>query len=89
MVGLEIFGDPIVGSNDERWAIFENNNKVGYVTSAIYSPRLKKNIALAMVASEMSALGTKLEIDDTAMFRKSLVVQKPFYDPQKKIAMSG
>ena len=88
-VGLEIFGDPFVGSNDERWNIYLNGNQVGYVTSAIYSPRLNKNIALAMVTVKTSALGTELEVDDGMMSRKCVVVQKPFYDPQKKLAVNG
>ncbi len=88
-VGLEIFGDPFVGSNDERWAIYVKGNRVGYVTSAIYSPRLNKNIALAMVSEKMSALGVELEVDDGEVSRKCVIVQKPFYDPQKSLAVSG
>ena len=88
-VGLEIFGDPFFGSNDARWAIYVNGKRVGYVTSAIYSPRLNKNIALAMVAEKMSALGTELEVDDGVLTRKCVVVQKPFYDPQKTLAING
>lgn len=78
-----------MGSNDERWNIYLNGNQVGYVTSAIYSPRLNKNIALAMVTVKTSALGTEIEVDDGMMSRKCVVVQKPFYDPQKKLAVKG
>ena len=88
-VGLEIFGGPFYGSNDARWAIHMNGNQVGYVTSAIHSPRLNKNIALAMVAEKMSALGTELEVDDGVVTRKCVVVQKPFYDPRKTLAING
>ena len=88
-VGLEIFGDPLVGSNDARWAIYMNGNRVGYVTSAIHSPRLNKNIALAIVAEKMSALGTELEVDDGEVTRKGVVVKKPFYDPKKTLAING
>ena len=66
-----------------------NGNRVGYVTSAIHSPRLNKNIALAMVAEKMSALGTELEVDDGVVTRKCVVVQKPFYDPRKTLAING
>ena len=88
-VGLEIFGGPFYGSNDARWAIHMNGNRVGYVTSAIHSPRLNKNIALAMVAEKVSALGTELEVDDGVVTRKCVVVQKPFYDPKKTLAKNG
>ncbi len=88
-VGLEIFGDPIVGSNSERWAVYVNGNRAGYVTSAIYSPRLKKNIALAMVSEKTSAVGSQLEVDDGILSRKCVVVPKPFYDPQKTLVANG
>ena len=35
-IGLEITGEPFNGSNDERWALFNEEEQVGYVTSAIY-----------------------------------------------------
>ena len=63
-VGLEISGDPYVGSNDERWPVLQDQQNVGYVTSAICSPRLEKNIALAMVSSDAACLGTVLEVND-------------------------
>ena len=40
-----------------------DNEKVGKVTSAIYSPRLKKNIALAMVDINYSKIGLKLKVE--------------------------
>ena len=86
---LEISGDPYVGSNDERWPVLQDQQNVGYVTSAIYSPRLEKNIALAMVTSDVAGLGTVLEVNDGKNIRKSTIVPKPFYDPNKKIATSS
>ena len=46
-VGLVIDGDPLTGPNSEFWQIYLDNLQIGHVTSAIYSPRLKVNIALA------------------------------------------
>ncbi len=43
LVGVEIDGEP-VDLNMTRWAAHMNGTNVGYVTSAIYSPRLEKNI---------------------------------------------
>ena len=62
---------------------------VGKVTSAIYSPRLKKNIALAMVEINHSNLGTPLKIDSPFGERNATVVKKPFFDPNKEITMSA
>ena len=68
--------------------MYGSREKVGYITSAIYSPRLEKNIALAMVSSDAAVLGTSLEVDDGKKIRKSTVVPKPFYDPNQTIATS-
>ena len=61
---------------------------IGKVTSAVYSPRLKKNIALAMVEINFSNNGTNLEVTTHEGKYNSTVVEKPFYDPKKKIASS-
>jgi len=85
-VGLVLDGPELVGSNDEHWPITRDEKIVGYVTSAIYSPRLKKNIALAMVQVQCAEIGTPLTVDDPAGLRTCEVVPKPFYDPNKSIA---
>ena len=86
LVGLEIEGPPLVGSNDEHWPITKNGQIAGQVTSAIYSPRLNKNIALAMMARQYAENGTRAVIDTFAESRICEVVPKPFYDPKKSIA---
>lgn len=86
LVGLELEGPPLEGSNDEYWPITKDGQVVGRVTSAIYSPRLKKNIALAMVARQYAEIGTRGVIDTFAKLRHCQVVPKPFYDPKKSIA---
>ena len=86
LVGLELDGAPLVGSNDEHWPITKDGQVVGRVTSAVYSPRLKKNIALAIVARECAEIGTRAVIDAFAESRNCEVVPKPFYDPKKSIA---
>ena len=49
---------PLTGPNTEFWPIKKNKQIVGKVTSAVYSPRLEMNIALAMVKSSFSTIGT-------------------------------
>lgn len=85
-VGLEIDGDALTAANNEFWPILIAEKQVGQVTSAIYSPRLKLNIALAMVMVEHSALGTDAEIVTPFGRRSVRVVDKPFYDPKKSLA---
>ena len=87
-VGLEINCKPLSAPNTTFWSIKKNNNKIGKVTSAVYSPRLKKNIALAMVSIKNSEIGTKLYVEINENKFEAVVVEKPFYDPKKKIASS-
>ena len=85
-VGIEIDCEPLPAPNTTFWSIKKNNNKIGKVTSAVYSPRLKKNIALAIINIENSKIGTKLDVETHEGKFEAIVVEKPFYDPKKKIA---
>jgi len=87
-VGLKIEGDPLPGPNNEFWPIRASEQKVGQVTSAIYSPRLHSNIALAMVRIEYSSIGTCVEVVTPHGDRSAQVVPKPFYDPAKNLPKS-
>ena len=87
-VGLEIDCEPLSGPNTTFWEIKKNNMNIGKVTSAIYSPRLKKNIALAMVSVEQSEIGNEFQVTTNEGTFNCIVVEKPFYDPKKKIASS-
>ena len=87
-VGLELDCKPLNGPNTTFWSIHKDEKKIGKVTSAVYSPRLKKNIALAMVEINQSEIGNKLKVNAGDGEISCVVVQKPFYDPKKKIASS-
>ena len=87
-VGLVIHDDPMPGPNTKYWNIYNNKSMVGKVTSAVYSPRLKKNIALAMVDINSSVIGTKLTVKKDNNVVDAEVVEKPFYDPKKSITKS-
>ena len=85
-VGLVINCEPLSGPNTTFWSIKKDNKEIGKVTSAVYSPRLKKNIALAMADIENSEIGTDLEVETNKGKFSAKIVEKPFYDPKKKIA---
>jgi len=53
-----------------------------------FSPRLKKNIALAMVNIKYAKKGTKLQVKIEDKIVNCTIVDKPFFDPKKKIASS-
>ena len=84
-IGLEIDGEPLSVPNTEFWPVEIDGEVIGKVTSAVYSPRLKKNIALAMVASAHSALGATCHVQLPGVTRSGKIVPKPFYDPKKQI----
>lgn len=85
-VGLIIEGEPLKGPNTTFWAIKQGDEDFGKVTSAVYSPRLRQNIALAMVAADMAVLGTQVEVMTGSGPVEATVVERPFYDPKKSIA---
>jgi glycine cleavage system aminomethyltransferase T len=85
-VGLIIDCEPLKGPNTTFWPVIKNDKIIGKITSAVYSPRLKKNIALAMISINNSEIGTTLEVEVLSKKVKATVVEKPFYDPKKKLA---
>ena len=87
-VGMIIDAHPLEGPNTTFWPIKKNGKKIGKVTSAVYSPRLKKNIALAMIEINYSELGNQLDVQTNEGNYSATIVEKPFYDPKKKIASS-
>jgi len=84
-VGLVIEGDPLSGPNTEFWPVTAGERTIGKVTSAVYSPRLKQNIALAMISIDHVEVGTVCEVQLAKGARAATVVPKPFYDPKKRI----
>ncbi len=84
-VGLILDGAPLRGPNTSFWTITDKQETIGKVTSAVFSPRLQKNIALAMVSADYTALGSELRVLVREQQRSALVVERPFFDPKKKI----
>ena len=88
-VGVTIECEPLDGPNTTFWELSKDNKVIGKITSAVYSPRLKKNIALAMVSIESSKVGTVFDLQMSSKKVKATVVEKPFFDPKKKLALTG
>ena len=87
LVGVELAGDRL-DLNATRWPVSVRGNPVGYVTSAVYSPRIGKNIGYAMVPTEHADLGTTLTATVPQGDVDITVVKKPFIDPKKDIPKS-
>ena len=88
-VGLVLDCAPLTGPNTTFWAIQQDGATIGKVTSAVYSPRLKQNIALAMVATDAAIMGAEVEVLTNSGAVKATMVERPFYDPKKKLTNSG
>ena len=85
-IGLILDCDPLKGPNTKFWEIIKDNKIIGKVTSAVYSPRLKKNIALAFISIGESKIGNIIDVKTSDSVIKGTIVEKPFFDPKKKIA---
>ena len=88
LAGITIKG-PRIEMNAVRWAVAANGAGAGQVTSAVYSPRLNKNIGYAMMPVAHAILGTAVTVIIPGLgTRKATVVARPFVDPGKQIPKS-
>ena len=83
LVGLEIHSEPLARLA-QSWPVECDSQQVGEITSAVYSPDLDKNIAIAMVDIECSELGTELSIDMGEGKTQATVSSMPFIDNRAK-----
>lgn len=68
--------------------VYQETRQVGYATSGVWSPILKRNLAQATVRAEAAELGCVLEIEQTVEFQRhrvrATVCERPFFDPPRK-----
>ncbi len=76
------------GEGGEGGEIGEGGEAIGSVTSAVWSPRLGRNIGYAMVPTAFAEMGTRLRVATPDGEREATVVRKPFVDPKKDIPKS-
>ena len=84
VVGVEIEGDPLVGYIEDYLQVVDDGSQIGQVSSAFWSPRLRKNIGFALVPIEHVDLGTELTVRSNVGDVAARVVEKPFIDPRKE-----
>lgn len=83
LVGLDIEANVDVGNGD---CIHIGRPQIGEITSAMRSPLLKKNIALARIDVAHAEIGTEVEIGKLDGHMKRIpakTVRFPHYDPEK------
>ena len=84
LVGLEMQDRGI--ARDGYKVLDGGGRETGYVTSGSYAPFLKRNIALAYVPPELTAIGTLLGVEIRGLAARAMVVPTPFYKRPKKAA---
>ncbi len=87
IAGVEIAGERL-DMNATKWPVFSAGAEVGAVTSAVWSPRLEKNIGFAWVPIELAAEETALRVETSDGERDATVAPMPFVDPGKHIPKS-
>jgi len=82
LIGLEMTER---GIPRHDYPVMHNGAKVGHVTTGMYAPTLQKNIAMAYVPPELSAVDTELAVEIRGKAVAAKVVKLPFYKrPRKK-----
>ncbi|MGC5327076.1 glycine cleavage system aminomethyltransferase GcvT [Brevibacillus sp. SYSU BS000544] len=81
LVGIEMIDRGIPRTH---YPVFAGDQQIGEVTTGTQSPTLKKNVGLALLKSEFTALGTEVEVEIRGKRLKAQVVTTPFYKREKK-----
>lgn len=85
LVGVEFDGDPFPELNNVKWPAFAEGERVGKVTSAIYSPRLRKNIGYCWLPTSLAGGDVPIAVETEWGTRAATLVPMPFVDPEKRI----
>jgi len=83
LVGLTVAGAPL-DPNEELWPITTVGAPAGSLTSLAYSPRLDCNIALALVAPQVSQPGNPLDVETWNGKRLATVTEIPFVPKRQR-----
>ena len=84
LVGVELEGDPILKAPENFWPVKSNNKKVGRLSRAFFSPRLKKNIGLAIIDIDFAEEGTTVSVASPNGDLTSKVVSLPWFQADKE-----
>jgi len=69
LVGIEILGDPFLDYVGDHLPMYFDQKSIGKITSSVYSPRLKKNIGLALIERRKQDIvkGYNLKINNQSL----------------------
>ena len=84
LIGVEMDGDPIDKVPEHFWTVLNlEGKKIGRLSRCIYSPRLKKNIGLAIVDSHATEEGNKVIIESPELKYNAIVSKLPWFPAEK------
>ena len=78
LIGLFLDGPALQKNNEHRWPVTSDGTKVGFVTNAVHSPRLDRNIAFAMIDVPFDANDTVLTVETVEGARSAERTTLPF-----------
>lgn len=78
LIGLFLDGPALQKNNEHRWPVTSTGTKVGFVTNAVHSPRLDRNIAFAMIDVPFDANDTVLTVETVEGARSAERTMLPF-----------
>jgi aminomethyltransferase len=84
LVGITIEGAK-VEQPTQYWHAYRDDERVGHVTDACWSPRLEQNIGYVWVPIELAEPGTTLDLDTDVGDRRGTTAAIPFVDPNKRV----
>ena len=84
LVGLELEGDAIKKAPENFWRVTNDDKKIGRVSRAFFSPRLQKNIALAIVDIDFSEEGTEIIVESPNGNHPAKIVKLPWFNADKE-----
>ncbi|MGZ8565802.1 MAG: glycine cleavage T C-terminal barrel domain-containing protein [Actinomycetota bacterium] len=85
LVGIELPGDELRAEMSRYWDVSVDGAKVGYMTDAVWSPGLEKNIGYVWVPIGLSEPGNQLDVEtEGGDHLAGVTAAIPFVDPRKE-----
>jgi aminomethyltransferase len=85
LVGIELEGEELRAEMSEYWPVSAGGEQIGYMTDAVWSPGLKKNIGYVWVPIGLSEPGNRLDIEtEDGAHLVGTTAAIPFVDPRKE-----
>ena len=78
LVGFELVDR---GVPRHGYPVVHNGQEIGFVTTGMFAPTEQRYLGMAYVPSELSKIGTEIDIMVRDHARKAVVVKRPFYTP--------